>query len=182
MDKFEYEGGEEMMPEEMADAEMAPAEDEAPKEAPTKILAVLSSQDDDFQPWDKIVTSKEFTDHGRSPAFTFKSTTYEKYLEGKMKDDFDAVLLVFMGAVSSDDLEMKQDYYDYYTKVPIVHFAFAKLKQDEEEMKGVTAYLRKTCEKQLLKADPILFNDLTNTQECVDILFSGSDELVDKRS
>merc|ERR1712127_392743 len=92
-----------------------PAEDgeEAPKEAPTKILAVLSSQDDDFQPWDKIVTSKEFTDHGRSSAFTFKSTTYEKYLEGKMKDDFDAVLLVFMGAVSSDDLEMKQDYYDY---------------------------------------------------------------------
>jgi hypothetical protein len=56
------------------------------------------------------------------------------------------------------------------------------LKQDEEEMKGVSAYLRKTCEKQLLKADAMLFNDLTNTSECVETLFSESGELVDKRS
>jgi hypothetical protein len=43
------------------------------------------------------------------------STTYENFLDGKKEDTFDFVLLVFMGAISSDDLEMKQDYYDYYT-------------------------------------------------------------------
>jgi hypothetical protein len=107
--------------------EMAAPEEEAPVD-PLKVLAVLASQDDDFQPWDKIVTSKAFTDHENAKKYDIKSTTYEKFLEGKMKDDFEVVLLVFMGAVSSDDLEMKQDYYDYYTKVPIVHYSFAKLK------------------------------------------------------
>ena len=110
-----------------ASEEMAAPEEEAPVD-PLKVLAVLASQDDDFQPWDKIVTSKAFTDHANAKKYDIKSTTYEKFLEGKMKDDFEVVLLVFMGAVSSDDLEMKQDYYDYYTKVPIVHYSFAKLK------------------------------------------------------
>jgi len=35
------------------------------------------------------------------------STTYEKFLDGYKEDTFDFVILVFMGAISSDDLEMK---------------------------------------------------------------------------
>ena len=122
MDKFEFEGGEEMM-----EAPMMEGEKEA--EAPivkTNVLAVLASKDDDFVPWDKIVTSGSFTDNDDAKYFSMTSTTYENFLDGKKEDTFDFVLLVFMGAISSDDLEMKQDYYDYYTQVPIVHFAFAK--------------------------------------------------------
>lgn len=82
-------------------------EPEKELEPPLQVLAVLSSHDDDFQPWDKIVTSKAFTDNHNANKFEIKSTTYDKFLDGKMKDKFEVVLLVFMGAVSRDDLEMK---------------------------------------------------------------------------
>lgn len=53
------------------------------------------------------MSSKAFTDHDSAKNYVIKSTTYEKFLDGKMKDSFEVVLLVFMGAISSDDLEMK---------------------------------------------------------------------------
>lgn len=175
-------GAEEMMEDAaMMEAPMMEAPEAAP-EFPLKVLAVLASHDDDFQPWDKIVTSKAFSDHEKFKHYELKSTTYEKFLEGKMKDDFDVVLLVFMGAVSADDLEMKQDYYDYYTKVPIVHFSFAKLKQDKEEMNGVSQYLKKTCEKSLFKGSPLLFEDLNDTDSCVGSLYSDLSDLNDKKN
>ena len=100
--KLEFEGGE------MEEAPMM----EEPKEAeanPVKsnVLAVLASKDDDFVPWDKIVTSSSFTDHDDAKYFDMSSTTYEKFLDGNKEDTFDFVVLVFMGAISSDDLEMK---------------------------------------------------------------------------
>lgn len=187
-DAPQFEGGDMMEPKMMMEAPMmmeaemmmdAPAGEGAAEELgpPLQVLAVLSSHDDDFQPWDKIVTSKAFTDHADAKKYAFKSTTYDKFLDGSMKDTFEVVLLVFMGAVSSDDLEMKQDYYDYYTRVPIVHYSFAKLKQDEEEMKGVKEYLSKTVGKSLFKDGPLLFNDLNDTDACVSSLFEDLSDL-----
>ena len=54
------------------------------------------------------------------------STTYEKFKAGRRKDAFDVVLLVFIGDVSYSDLQKKQDYYDYYTQAPIVHYAIGR--------------------------------------------------------
>ena len=51
--------------------------------------------------------------------------------------------------------------------MPIVHYAVAKKEQDEEEMKGVTEYLKKTCDKRLINETPITFKDLANIEECV---------------
>lgn len=65
--------------------------------------------------------------------------------------------------------------------MPIVHFSFAKLKQDEEEMKGVKEYIHKTCEKKLLKDSPLLFSDLNDTESCVSNLFSDLGELKEKK-
>jgi gluconate kinase len=171
-----------MMMEEAPMMMEGPAAGEETVEDPLKVLAVLASHDDDFQPWDKIITSKAFSDNENAKKYEIKSTTYEKFLDGKMKDDFDCVLLVFMGAVSSDDLEMKQDYYDHYTNVPIVHYSFAKLKQDKEEMKGVKDYLHKSIDKKLLKGKALIFDDLTNTEECVGSLYSDLEELLEKKN
>ena len=62
----------EMSYEEMAPMMDAPAGEGAAEELgpPLQVLAVLSSHDDDFQPWDKIVTSKAFTDHADANKYT----------------------------------------------------------------------------------------------------------------
>lgn len=91
-------------------------------------------------------------------------------MDGKTKDAFEVVLLVFIGAVSSDDLEKKKDYYDHYTNVPIVHFSFAKLTKDEDEMKAVQSYIHKTCEKKLLMPVPLLLSDLSDSAASVSSL------------
>lgn len=91
-------------------------------------------------------------------------------MDGSKEDSFDFVLLTFMKAVSSDDLEMKQDYYDYYTQVPIVHYAVAKTEQDADDLKGVQKYLKDTCDKRLWKGDPLTFADLADTKTCAEAL------------
>ena len=75
----------------------------------------MASQDDDVYPFDKIVSSKSYSDNENSAFLSIKKTSYEAFLDGTKVDTFDAVLLTFMKAASADDLEMKQDYYDYYT-------------------------------------------------------------------
>ena len=78
-------------------------------------LAVLASQEDDVQLFDKITSSAAFLENEEAQKFNVKTTTYEEFLDGKKVDTFDFVVLVFMRAASSDDLEMKQDYYEYYS-------------------------------------------------------------------
>ena len=143
-----------------------------------KMLAVLASEDDDFEPWHKLVSHDSIKEKQN---MSISSTTYEKFLDGSKKDSFDFVLLVFIGAISADDLEMKQDYFDYYTQVPIVHYAYAKKAQDEEEMKGVKAYLQKTCGKKLFKDKALIFEDLNKQDDCVEELKSHFDDLVSHR-
>lgn len=73
----------------------------------TTLLAVLASAEDDVYPFDKIVSSSAFQNNEAAKKFVVKTTTYEKFLDGSKEDMFDFVLLTFMKAVSSDDLEMK---------------------------------------------------------------------------
>lgn len=94
---------------------------------------------------------------------------------------FDFVLLTFMKAVSSDDLEMKQDYYDYYTQVPIVHYAVANAEQDEAELQGVNKYLKETCDKRLWKGEPLKFADVNNVEACVEALVSDLEGMAELR-
>jgi hypothetical protein len=49
-------------------------------------------------------------------------------------------------------------------------------------MKGVNAYIHKTCEKRLMKGEPLLFADLTNTDDCVNSLFDDLSELTSKKN
>ena len=135
----------------------------------------MASQEDDVRPLDKITSSKAFTD--ATEGISVKTTSYESFLDGSKKSTFDCVLLTFMKAVSCDDLEMKQDYYDFYTMAPIIHYAVAKKEQDEEELKGVTTYLRKTCDKKLMTDDALMLGDLTNMEEDVKSLVSGISQM-----
>ena len=95
-----------------------------------------------MQLFDKITSSGAYNENSDSKKFNVKVTTYEKFLDGTKEDTFDFVILVFMRAASSDDLEMKADYYDYYSKVPLVHYAIAQKEQDTDELKGVKEYLK----------------------------------------
>ena len=106
-----------------------------------------------------------------------KCTTYEHFLDGEKIDNFDIVLLVFLSTMSSDELEKRKDYYDYYTQVPIVHFAYAQKANDEKDMKGVKSYLHKTCEKRLFEAEGIKFTDLNEIGSCVGKLALTLDDL-----
>ena len=71
------------------------------------VLAVMASEEDDVYPFDKIISSKAYTDNESSNKYFIKTTSYEKFLDGTKVDTFDCVLLTFMKAVSCDDLEMK---------------------------------------------------------------------------
>lgn len=137
------------------------------------VLAVMASDDDDLYPFDKIVSSSAYAANEEAKKFIIRETSYEQFLDGTKVDIYDAVLLTFMKAASSDDLEMKQDYYDYYTSAPLVHYAIVKKEQDEDELKGVTDYLKKTCDKKLISADPITFEDISNIEDCVGKLVDG---------
>lgn len=149
-----------------------------PQDKVFTVLAVMASEEDDVYPFDKITSSKAFTD--AADGISVKTTSYEKFLDGTKKSTFDCVLLTFMKAVSCDDLEMKQDYYDYYTMVPIVHYAVAAKEQDDNEMKGVTEYLKKTCDKKLLSPEPVKFEDVANVDACAAALVEGINTLKEK--
>lgn len=96
--------------------------DEGPKEPERvlTVLAVLSSEDDNY-PLDKLLSSKDCNDLEKE--FIIKMTTFEKFKADKLEDTFDCVVLTFMTSVTTEDLQIKKDYYDYYTQVPLVHYA-----------------------------------------------------------
>lgn len=143
-------------------------------------LAVLAS-DDDVQLFDKITSSAPYNDNPVSKRFNVKVTTYEQFLDDKKEDTFDFVILVFMRAASSDDLEMKADYYEYYSKVPLVHYAIAQKEQDSDELAGVKDYLKAKCDQRLFSSDPLVFNDLNEIGTCAENLISHMDRLHDKK-
>ena len=130
---------------------------------------VLASEQDAF-PMDKITTSKEFKSNPTLERINFKTTTYEDFLSDKKVDTFDFVLLIFIQGASADDLLVKQEYYDYYTQVPIVHYAIHQKEQDHDELQGVKTFLRETANKRLIKSDPLVFRDVSDTAACVEAL------------
>ena len=50
---------------------------------------------------------------------------------------FRCLHLFFTTNMTRDDLEMKQDYYDYYMQVPILHYAYVRNAQDENDLAEV---------------------------------------------
>lgn len=174
----------EMEPMMDAPMEEAPMMMEESKEEPQQVstcLAVLASQDDDVQLFDKIISSSAYTENSESKKFNVLTTTYEEFLDGKKQDTFDFVILVFMRAASSDDLEMKQDYYDYYTQVPLVHYAFAKKEQDNDELAGVKKYLKEKCDKRLHSGEPLVFTDLSDSASCAENLITQLNQLHERK-
>ena len=166
-----YEGGDEMAPEMMEEKK---EEEKKPVEVCCTALAVLAS-DDEVQLFDKITSSASFTENETAQKFNVKTTTYEEFMDDKKVDTFDFVVLVFLKAASSDDLELKQDYYEYYSKVPLVHYAIAKKEQEDDELAGVKKYLKEKCDKRLYSGDPLVFSDLTNTEDCSSSLATSLD-------
>lgn len=144
----------------MMDAPMmdAPAgDDEAPKDEirdMSTVLMVYSSQDDNMQLLDKIMSSKEWQENEDSKKFKVLTTTYEEFLDGKKQDSFDFVVLFFTTNMTRDDLEMKQDYYDHYMQVPILHYAYVRNAQDENDLTEVKKYLKEKCDERLFTGDP----------------------------
>ena len=140
-------------------------------------LVVLGSQDEDSQPFDKITSFVASSDNAEFKKFIIKTTTYEEFLDGSKVDTFDFVILAFMKAASSDDLEMKEDYYDYYSMVPLLHYAVASKENEGEEFAGVKQYLKDKYDKRLFSSEPLEFKDLTDTKTCAESLVEHMEKL-----
>lgn len=115
---------------------------------------MYSSQDDNMQLLDKIMTNKAWHENSDSSKVKVLTTTYEEFLDGKKNDTFDFVVLFFTTAITKDDLEMKQDYYDYYMQVPLLHYAYVKQTQDEKDLADVKKYLKEKCNERLHNGEP----------------------------
>ena len=46
------------------------------------VLAVMASEEDDSYPFDKILSSSAYGANTETKAFSIKSTSYEKFLDG----------------------------------------------------------------------------------------------------
>lgn len=144
-------------------------------------LVVLASQEEDVQPFDKITSFVASSDNTDYKKFIIKTTTYEEFLDGTKVDTFDFVILAFMKAASSDDLEMKEDYYDYYSMVPLLHYAVATKENEGEELAGIKKYLKEKYDKRLFSGDPLEFKDLTDTKTCGESLVEHMEKLLSRK-
>jgi len=166
-----------------------PMQEEQPKSAADEIrefstcLMVFSSQDDNMHLLDKIFTSKEWKENEDSKKFNVATTTYEEFLDGKKHDTFDFVALWFTNNMTRDDLEMKQDYYDYYMQVPILHYAYVRDAQNENDLAEVLKYLKEKCDERLFSGDPgVLKNDeLKEAKGCADGIIAHLVRLHDRK-
>lgn len=155
----------------------------APQKACCTCLVVLGSQDDDVQPFEKILQDfKQLPEENNGQRFTIKHTTYEEFLEGTKVDTFDFVILAFLSDVSSDDLEMKEDYYDYYSMVPLVHYGVSKSVKESEDFAGVKTYLKEKYDKRLFQGEPLVFDADAAKNLCNDLesLHNRKDKIFDE--
>jgi len=91
-----------------------------------------------------------------SPYKVIKST-YEKFLEGKLQDTYDCVMLVMLeDELSVEDLEMQQDHIDYYSTVPIVNFAAAEPITKSANADAILAFLFKNLKERIDPRQPII--------------------------
>lgn len=87
-------------------------------------------------------------------------STYENFLEGKLEDHYDFVLLIFMDEVAGEDLEAQQDHYIFYSQVPIVHYAVAnKLTQKASAYDELKSFVKDHLENALIDPNPIVLAD-----------------------
>ena len=105
-------------------------------------------------------------------------------MDGKKHDSFDYVALWFTTNMTRDDLEMKQDYYDFYMQVPLLHYAYVQNAQDANDLAEVHKYLKEKCNERLFSGDPgVLKNDeLAGTKACADGIMEHLNRLHDRKN
>ena len=129
------------------------------------------------------MSSKEWQENEDSGKFNVLTTTYEDFLDGKKHDTFDFVTLFFTTNMTRDDLEMKQDYYDYYMQVPLLHYAYVRNAQDENDLAEVKKYLKEKCDERLWSGDPgvLKTDELGHIKSCADGIISHLVKLHDRK-
>ena len=106
------------------------------------------------------------SDNAEYKKFAIRTTTYDEFSKGKRVDTFDFVILAFMKAASSDDLETKEDYYSYYSMVPLLHYAVASKVNEGEDFASVKKYLKDKFHRRLFSPEPLEFKDLGDVKAC----------------
>ena len=128
-------------------------------------------------PFDKIKSFVASSDNAEFHKFAIRTTTFDEFSKGTKVDTFDFVILAFMKAASSDDLESKEDYYNYYSMVPLLHYAVASKENQGEEFASVKKYLKDKYDKRLFTSEPLEFKDLADTKACAESLVQHMEQL-----
>ena len=96
-------------------------EGEAPKEAQFLPL-ILSSSEEENETYKKLVKGK---DSLKELIKTTVRGNYDKFQEGTRKDNFNAVIIALLGdEISGDDIEMQEEFYQYYGVAPVTAWVF----------------------------------------------------------
>ena len=83
-------------------------------------------------------------------------------MEDKKQDKYHAVMFcLFDAEITSDDLEMQQDHFDYYATTPIVHWAVSeKTRENDDTLKGLVGFMKTNMKDRLVDASsPVVFSN-----------------------
>lgn len=123
------------------------------------MLCVFSSEDH-ISGFDKILCHKTIRSKYQGK-MKVKLSTYENFLEEKLEDHYDFVLMIFMDIMSGDDLEIQADHYSYYSSVPIVHWAVANKVMNSNSYDDLRSFVKDNLEQRIIDPTPIVLDDAT---------------------
>ena len=104
-------------------------------------------------------------------------STYENFLEKKLEDNYDFVLLIFMEDVGVDELEAQNDHYIHYSQVPVVYYAVTSKVQNSSNYGHLMSFVKDHLEERLVDPNPCIFDE--NTSTAAQALANAFEKMID---
>lgn len=90
-------------------------------------------------------------------------STYENFLENKLEDSYDFVLIIFMDEVGVDELEAQNEHYVYYSQVPVVHYAVSNKLKNSRSYDYLKSFVKEHLDEKLVDPNPCVLDESTAT-------------------
>lgn len=90
-------------------------------------------------------------------------STYENFLEKKLEDSYDFVLIIFMEEVGAEELEAQMEHYVYYSQVPVVHYAVSSKMKKSKSFNYLKSFVKEQLDQRLVDPNPCILEDNVST-------------------
>jgi hypothetical protein len=90
-------------------------------------------------------------------------STYENFLEKKLEDAYDFVLIIFMEEVGAEELEAQQEHYVYYSQVPVVHYAVSSKLKKSDGYDYLKSFVKEHLDLRLVDPNPCVLDENVST-------------------